>query len=208
MILKNISKSDIFINLILCHENPQIKKENINTCTLPIIKEKMKVNNVYNILIKREKEEFYVKKKKVVAVAAILSAVIISFLGGQTFSKYVTEIKGSGSAEVAAWSFKVYGDNEQTQTVRLASTVNDQTLVNNKIAPGTKGSFVIKVDGRGSDVGIKYNFKLQNETQKPSNLLFTYSGITFRNLSELLEAAGGTIDANADENAKSKTSCY
>ena len=144
------------------------------------------------------------KKKKVVAVAAILSAVIISFLGGQTFSKYVTEIKGSGSAEVAAWSFKVYGDNEQTQTVRLASTVNDQTLVNNKIAPGTKGSFVIKVDGRGSDVGIKYNFKLQNETQKPSNLLFTYSGITFRNLSELLEAAGGTIDANADENAKVK----
>ena len=144
------------------------------------------------------------KKKKVVAVAAILSAVIISFLGGQTFSKYVTEIKGSGSAEVAAWSFKVYGDNEQTQTVRLASTVNDQTLVNNKIAPGTKGSFVIKVDGRGSDVGIKYNFKLQNETQKPSNLLFTYSGITFRNLSELLEVAGGTIDANADENAKVK----
>ena len=144
------------------------------------------------------------KKKKVVAVAAILSAVIISFLGGQTFPKYVTEIKGSGSAEVAAWSFKVYGDNEQTQTVRLASTVNDQTLVNNKIAPGTKGSFVIKVDGRGSDVGIKYNFKLQNETQKPSNLLFTYSGITFRNLSELLEAAGGTIDANADENAKVK----
>lgn len=144
------------------------------------------------------------KKKKVVAVVAILSAVIISFLGGQTFSKYVTEIKGSGSAEVAAWSFKVYGDNEQTQTVRLASTVNDQTLVNNKIAPGTKGSFVIKVDGRGSDVGIKYNFKLQKETQKPSNLLFTYSGITFRNLSELLEAAGGTIDANADENAKVK----
>ena len=144
------------------------------------------------------------KKKKVVAVAAILSAVIISFLGGQTFSKYVTEIKGLGSEEVAALSFKVYGDNEQTQTVRLASTVNDQTLVNNKIAPGTKGSFVIKVDGRGSDVGIKYNFKLQNETQKPSNLLFTYSGITFRNLSELLEAAGGTIDANADENAKVK----
>ena len=144
------------------------------------------------------------KKKKVVAVAAILSAVIISFLGGQTFSKYVTEIKGSGSAEVAAWSFKVYGDNEQTQTVRLASTVNDQTLVNNKIAPGTNGSFVIKVDGRGSDVGIKYNFKLQNETQKPSNLLFTYSGITFGSLSELLEVAGGTIDANADENAKVK----
>ena len=39
------------------------------------------------------------------------------------------------------WSFKVYGDNEQTQNVKLASTVDDNTLVDNKIAPGTKGSF-------------------------------------------------------------------
>ena len=97
------------------------------------------------------------KKKKIIATTAMLLAITVSFLGGQTFSKYVTEIKGSGKAEVAAWSFKAYGENEQTQTVNLASTVNDATLLNNKIAPGTKGSFVIRIDGRGSDVGINYN---------------------------------------------------
>lgn len=144
------------------------------------------------------------KKKKIIIVLAILLTIAVSFFGGQTFSKYTTEIRGSGNAEVAAWSFRVYGDNEQTQNVKLVSTVNDETLVGNKIAPGTKGSFVIKIDGRGSDVGIKYNLKLQNETQKPSNLLYTYAGMSYDNLADLLQAAGGTIDANAEEARKVK----
>ena len=40
------------------------------------------------------------KKKKIIATTAMLLAITVSFLGGQTFSKYVTEIKGSGKAEV------------------------------------------------------------------------------------------------------------
>ena len=139
------------------------------------------------------------KKKKIIATTAMLLAITVSFLGGQTFSKYVTEIKGSGKAEVAAWSFKAYGENEQTQTVNLASTVNDATLLNNKIAPGTKGSFVIRIDGRGSDVGINYNLKAVNETQRPQNLIYTCKGITYPDIEHLMAASGGTIDANDPE---------
>ena len=142
------------------------------------------------------------KKKKIIAIVAILSAIVISFLGGQTFSKYITEVKGTGSAQVAMWSFKVYGDNEQTQNVKLASTVDDNTLVDNKIAPGTKGSFSIKIDGEGSDVGINYNIKVQNETQKPANLFYTYQGKTYTDLNELALEASGTI--NADDSIKVK----
>jgi len=142
------------------------------------------------------------KKKKIIAIVAILSAIVISFLGGQTFSKYITEVKGTGSAKVAMWSFKVYGDNEQTQNVKLASTVDDNTLVDNKIAPGTKGSFSIKIDGEGSDVGINYNIKVQNETQKPANLFYTYQGKTYTDLNELALEASGTI--NADDSNKVK----
>ena len=142
------------------------------------------------------------KNKKIIAIVAILSAIVISFLGGQTFSKYITEVKGTGSAQVAMWSFKVYGDNEQTQNVKLASTVDDSTLVDNKIAPGTKGSFSIKIDGEGSDVGINYNIKVQNETQKPANLFYTYQGKTYTDLNELALAASGTI--NADDSNKVK----
>ena len=142
------------------------------------------------------------KKKKIITIVAILSAIVISFLGGQTFSKYITEVKGTGSAQVAMWSFKVYGDNEQTQNVKLASTVDDNTLVDNKIAPGTKGSFSIKIDGEGSDVGINYNIKVQNETQKPANLFYTYQGKTYTDLNELALEASGTI--NADDSNKVK----
>lgn len=142
------------------------------------------------------------KKKKIIVIVANLSAIVISFLGGQTFSKYITEVKGTGSAQVAMWSFKVYGDNEQTQNVKLASTVDDNTLVDNKIAPGTKGSFSIKIDGEGSDVGINYNIKVQNETQKPANLFYTYQGKTYTDLNELALTASGTI--NADDSNKVK----
>lgn len=142
------------------------------------------------------------KKKKIIVIVAILSAIVISFLGGQTFSKYITEVKGTGSAQVAMWSFKVYGDNEQTQNVKLASIVDDNTLVDNKIAPGTKGSFSIKIDGEGSDVGINYNIKVQNETQKPANLFYTYQGKTYTDLNELALTASGTI--NADDSNKVK----
>lgn len=142
------------------------------------------------------------KKKKIIVIVAILLAIVISFLGGQTFSKYITEVKGTGSAQVAMWSFKVYGDNEQTQNVKLASTVDDNTLVDNKIAPGTKGSFSIKIDGEGSDVGINYNIKVQNETQKPANLFYTYQGKTYTDLNELALTASGTI--NADDSNKVK----
>ena len=114
------------------------------------------------------------KKKKILVAIAILSCVIVSFIGGRSFSKYVTEVRGDGTAEVASWNFKVNGEADQVQTICLASTYNNQTLVNNKIAPGTEGQFDIMIDGTGTDVGINYNIKFANETQKPKNVVFVY----------------------------------
>ena len=79
------------------------------------------------------------KKKKIIAVTAILLAIFVSFLGGKTFSKYVTEVNGVGNAEIASWNFKVNENEEEIQTIKLASTIDNETLVNNKIAPGTNG---------------------------------------------------------------------
>jgi len=47
------------------------------------------------------------KKKKIILTVAILSCVAISFLGGHSYSKYVSEVRGDGMAEIATWSFKV-----------------------------------------------------------------------------------------------------
>lgn len=145
------------------------------------------------------------KKKKIIVAVAILLAIIVSFMGGQTFAKYVTEIRGQGNASIASWNFAVKDNQDkQIQTINLASTVNDETLVNNKIAPGTNGEFIIKIDGRGSDVGIRYNIEISNETTKPQNLVYTYNGKEYTNLSKLAEEASGEIPANVSENDKLK----
>ena len=142
-------------------------------------------------------------KKKAVIISAILVAIILSFVGGQTYSKYVTEVRGDGTAQIATWDFKVNGQKEEVQTISLGSTYDSSTLVNGKIAPGTEGNFQIIVDATGSDVGIDYKIKFSDETTKPTNLKFYYQEVEYNSILELGEALSGTINAN-DEN-KSKT---
>lgn len=137
------------------------------------------------------------RKKKVVAIIAILLTILMSFVGGQTYAKYATQIKTQGIAKIATWSFKVndsIGDIEQM--INLASTANNETLVNNKIAPGTQGSFIIKIDGKGSEVGIRYELGTNYQDNKPTNLKFKYNGTTYDTMDALLADAGGYIDAN------------
>ena len=142
------------------------------------------------------------KSKKIILLLAILIALVLSFIGGQTFSKYITEVRGEGIAEVARWSFKVNGQDEEIQTINLASTCNNETLVDNKIAPGTEGTFKIVVDGTGSDVGINYTIKFENESTKPQNLKFIYNEKEYNSITELQEDLKGTINANDQEKTK------
>ncbi len=142
-------------------------------------------------------------KKKAVIISTILVAIILSFIGGQTYSKYVTEVRGDGTAQIATWDFKVNGQKEEVQTISLGSTYDSPTLVNGKIAPGTEGNFQIKVDATGSDVGIDYKIKFSDETTKPANLKFYYQEVEYNSILELGDALSGTI--NADDENKAKT---
>ena len=142
-------------------------------------------------------------KKKAVIIIAILVAIVLSFIGGQTYSKYVTEVRGDGTAQIATWDFKVNGQKEEVQTISLGSTYDSSTLVNGKIAPGTEGNFQIKVDATGSDVGIDYKIKFSDETTKPANLKFYYQEVEYNSVLELGDALSGTI--NADDGNKSRT---
>lgn len=143
------------------------------------------------------------KKKKAVIALCILVVMLVAFIGGQVYAKYISQVRGNGIAEIATWSFKVNGEKEQVQEIRLASTCNNQTLVNNKIAPGTSGSFNIKIDATGSDVGINYNITFAQEENKPQNLKFVYGGIEYSSIKELEGKLSGMIEAN--ERDKTRT---
>ena len=145
------------------------------------------------------------KKKKIIIAVAILSCIILAFIGGQSFSKYVSEIRGEGTAEIATWDFKVNGGSEQIQAINLISTYNNETLIDNKIAPGTEGSFNISIDGTGTDVGIDYHIKFEEGGTKPTNLKFIYDDYEYNSISELEDKLSGRINANDENKSKQFT---
>lgn len=142
------------------------------------------------------------KNKKIILIVIAIFAIILSFIGGHAYAKYMSRVTGQGTADVASWSFNVNESNEKLQTISLKSTINNSTLLDKKIAPGTEGNFEIKLNATGSDVGIDYSIKFENQTQKPTNLKFTYEGKTYNTLEELQKVLIGKI--NADEENKIK----
>lgn len=142
------------------------------------------------------------KSKKIILAIAVLLCILLAFIGGQAYAKYITEIKGNGIAEVATWSFKVNDQKEHIQEIKLASTYNNETLVNNKIAPGTSGNFNIIVDATGSEVGIRYNIVFSDEANKPTNLKFIYEDQEYNSIQELENNLSGVINANEENKTK------
>lgn len=137
-------------------------------------------------------------KKKIVVIVAILSMIVVSFMGGQSFSKYISQVKGYGQFDIAKWSFLVNGQESSMNTIDLSSTCNNETLINNKIAPGTEGNFNIEIDATGSEVGIQYQVTFDEKSQKPNNLFFIYNRSTYANFSDLAYALKGVINADAE----------
>lgn len=145
-----------------------------------------------------------IKKQKIILIVLflIISAIL---LFGYSYSKYITQVNGKGVIDVAKWAFLVNGETASITNLNLAQTYRADTLVANKIAPGTKGSFDIVIDTTGSDVGIDYNVAFTNEVSKPSNLKFSYEGNTANSVKELEQFLQGTIAANAEEKIKTMT---
>lgn len=136
------------------------------------------------------------KKKRILSVLIIVIISIISFFIGIAFNKYNTSIKGEGLAEIATWNFKVNGKSEEIQTIDLASTINNETILGSKLAPGTSGSFDIIIDATETQVGIKYNIISIEEIDKPHNLKFIYEEKEYNSLKELQQKLSGIINAN------------
>lgn len=117
-------------------------------------------------------------KKKIILTVIMIVLVILSFFSGNTFAKYLTTKKTTGSFEVAKWSvtedFLVNGVSSNTSTVSLAKTYEPTSLVNGKMAPGTSGEFSIIIDTTGTETGIDFIVTIDNfKGSAIDNLVFT-----------------------------------
>lgn len=111
----------------------------------------------------------FVARLSVLTIA--LTLVTTSLIGG-TLAKYTTEVTGTGSAQVAKWSFKAYSkQGDATFAVTLTDTANTN-VTSGKIAPGSKGSFDIVIDASGSETALDYKIEFTNIKNQIANLKF------------------------------------
>lgn len=96
------------------------------------------------------------------------------------------------------YKFKVSYKNLDFKTINLSKTVNQETLLYEKIAPGTSGSFNILLY---SDMALRYKIKFDSINRKPQNLRF--KALKDNNvlceantLEELEKDLNGNIDKN------------
>lgn len=140
--------------------------------------------------------------KKAMLSILVFAAIVLLVVGIFAFSKYVTNVSGTGTATVAKWSFKVNGSTSTISNVSLVDTTLGGMVAEGKIAPGTDGGFSAELDASGSEVSMDYIVEISNIQNKPTNLKF-YSDSNFT--TELTEAGGkisveGSIDlVNIDE---------
>lgn len=142
------------------------------------------------------------QKSKVLFIVAIVAIIVVSFFCGNAFSKYLTQVTGTGNAEIAKWFFKVNGKEDNLATINLGETQTNANITKGKIAPGSSGEFEISIDATGAEVGIQYQILFQNEFQKPTNLKFLYEGKTFHSLKEIEPELTGIISLENPQKIK------
>ena len=120
---------------------------------------------------KRKNSGFYA----LIALLLIIT-IVASGLGIYAWAKYTSSVNGNAAATVAKWSFNVNlkkGGNTVTlgsEAIDLATTANH--VANNRIAPGTSGTFDIEIDTTGTEVDMQYEVTL-GLTYCPRNITFS-----------------------------------
>lgn len=159
------------------------------------------------------------KRSRIVSlgVLALTLTMMSTCLMGSTMARYVTEVTGSATAAVAAWSFKADSKDSVGETfteIYLGDTTHREAydlkdIAEGVIAPGTKGSFDIVIDGAGSGVGIDYAVKIAagKDVILPDDLVFSTEAITADKPGSKLDdfSPSGTIDYATGADSMKKT---
>jgi hypothetical protein len=135
------------------------------------------------------------RKKRIGLIILLLVFGLTAGYVANTYAKYTAQVSGSGTATVAKWAFA--SDNASTNfTINLDGTIDASTLMNDRIAPGTSGSFDIALSNANSEVGVEFTISFSNAQNVPSNLVFKQGGsvvdITTQTITGKI-AAGDTL---------------
>ena len=112
------------------------------------------------------------KRQRTIFIAIILFLIglVMVFIG--TYAYYQTQITGTVSGTVAAWSFKA-NNSASNFTLNLTPKTEQSTrTLNSTVAPGTSGSFKITLSAVGSALAVNYTITFSGFTNIPTNMKF------------------------------------
>ena len=101
--------------------------------------------------------------------ALILGIAILASAVGGTYAKYTEKVEQSASASVAKWAFAADNPTQSNYKFEVSESYDASTLVNGKIAPGTKGNFEIKLVNENTDTAVGFEILFANMANKPTN---------------------------------------
>lgn len=110
-------------------------------------------------------------KNAVLVFVLLLLVAVSAMMVASTYAKYTAEVTGTGNVKVAKWAFQSE-NSSQDITIALDGTVDPTTLVAQRIAPGTKGTFNIELSNKQSEVGVDFTIEFTGTENVPSNLVF------------------------------------
>ena len=119
-------------------------------------------------------------------------------LFGQSDISSTPYIDNKKSLGKTSYIFDVSYENIDFKNINLVNTVDNKTLVNEKIAPGTKGEFDIILT---TNKNLRYNVKFESKNQKPKNLVFSIKGKdkVYSSLEEMQEYLVGNISPSEEK---------
>lgn len=97
-----------------------------------------------------------------------------------------------------SYYFNVDYRNTDFKTIGLGETIDNDTLIQEKVAPGTKGSFDINIY---SNETCEYEIIFKSDNEKPKNLVFFIDKEEqFETLEKLQESLKGIIEQETTKN--------
>ncbi len=115
--------------------------------------------------------------RRLLVLCLCLTLVSVSLIGG-TLAKYTNTVTGTGTVNIASWSFTAAGE------ATSFSFKLEGSGTGGKLVPGDSGTFTIKLKA-GADVPVKWTASIKE-------------GGNVTNFPVQLSATSGTLDAGAE----------
>ncbi len=117
------------------------------------------------------------------------------FSSKQENSENILKLESKTSQTHQQYRFHVSYHNIDFKNIYLSNSIHKDTLIHEKIAPGTKGTFEIILEASEK---THYQIKFESKNEKPENLTFKIEGKDrkYQKLEEMEEELQGEVKEN------------